>query len=93
MDKKEQTTEKLLQDFHNNNSKKTKKETSSEELLSICALIFTIISIIAFFVLWLVCNLNLFLSLACGFSGFILGLTLYVLAKICRVLVEIRDNQ
>ena len=89
-DPSEQTAERLSQ-FHQQNSEKS--ETHSEGLLSICSVAVSILSILAGIFLWVGLDFGFWTSLLYAFGGFTTGLLMYVVAKICRLLVEIRDNQ
>lgn len=88
----ENNTEQLLKDFHAQTKRQQPKETQSEEVLTVCGIILMIIAVLGGFVMWFAYDFNFFIALGYAFGGFVLGLTVYVIAKICKVLVEIRDK-
>ena len=88
----EKNTEQLLQEGHVKNRSQQIKETQSEEVLTVCGVIIMLIAVLGGLVMWFAYDLNFFFALAYAFGGVVIGLTIYVIAKICRVLVEIRDK-
>lgn len=69
-----------------------KKETSSEEVLAFCAVMWIILSIGIGAYMWIGKEMSLLAVFPYIFGCFTFGVLLYVIAKICRLLVEIRNK-
>ena len=89
----EKNNEQMHQEFHAQTKRQQPKETQSEEVLTVCGIILMIIAVLGGLVMWFAYDFNFFIALAYAFGGFVFGLTIYVIAKICKVLVEIRDKE
>lgn len=70
-----------------------KKETHSEDLLAICAVLIAVLTILGGLVMFIGLDFSFWITIGYVFMGFIAALFLYVIAKICRILVEIKDVQ
>lgn len=90
----ENKTREAIEEFHRicKNVKGPHKKTQSQEVLSVCAVIIMIIAVISFLALFLAYNWDFLPALGYGFAFFVSGLTIYVIAKICTVLIDIKDK-